>query len=112
MANEINVSFGGGEPVVPNLAPAPDNWLTALALFNSDSVFWEAESQVSHLGQLTVDTSFGTFPLEEFFDSREHLSDIEDLHVLNTAMDYSSDIDDNLSVISLNYEVTVDDSSF
>jgi hypothetical protein len=113
MANELNVSFGGGKPVVPSLAPAPDNWLAALALLNFDGVFEEAESQVSHLSQLTVDTSFDPFPLEEFFDPREHLPDIEDLHVLNTAMDDGSDIEDNdnLSVISLNFEVTVYDPS-
>jgi hypothetical protein len=117
MSDILNVSFGGGEPVVPDLAPAPENWLAALSVLNFNSVFGEADSQVSNLGPLTVDTCFGSFPLEEFNDPREHLPDIEDFDVgvLNSAMDNGSDIEDNddgnLSVISLNYEVMVNEPS-
>ena len=117
MSDTLNVSFGGGKPVVPDLAPAPENWLAALSVLNFYSVFGETDSQVSNLGPLTVDTCFGSFPLEAFNDPREHFPDIEDLDmgVLNTAMDNGSDIEDNddgnLSVISLNYEVMVDEPS-
>jgi hypothetical protein len=118
MSDTLNVSFGGGEPVVPDLAPAPENWLAALSVLNFNSVFGEVDSQVSNLGPLTVDTCFGSFPLEEFNDPLEHLPDIEDLDmgVLNTAMDNGSDNgsdieDDNLSVMSLNYEVMVNEPS-
>jgi hypothetical protein len=120
MSDTLNVSFGGGEPVVPDLASAPENWLAALSVLNFYNVFGEADSQVSNLGPLTVDTCFGSFPLEEFNDPREHLPDIEDLDVgvLNTAMDNGSDIEDiedneyeNLSVMSLNYELVVDEPS-
>jgi hypothetical protein len=101
MSDVLNFSFGDMESPVIVVTPLPENYLAALALFNPENNIFS---------QLTVDTSFDPFPPEEFVDPRETLGSFlnvqyEELQILNTATDEGTD--DNLSVISLDYDPQV-----